>query len=658
MALLVSIGGGSLVSTLDNQTFLWGATGFPFVLVGALLAVRRRRPAPGVILIGLAVAWALLAGDFEAVYLDAIFALALGLALRKGTRRRAVLRVAAGGALGAALGSVQLLPSLALLPSVDRAHGLPWRVAARWSMAALRLPELVLGDLLRYWPHGTGPKPYTLVVGGDRGPWQLTVYLGGVTLIGLVALLAARRRRRVGLLVAGLGAACLWLALGRHGGLYLAAYHLLPGWRAFRYPEKLLPYAQLLLAVAAGLGLTAASRRPRRAAYLAVGVGAAAGLLSTVLALGAGHAAEPLATWLRRAAWGAGFLGLGAVALGLVWGAAARGLLGGRRALPGLAAVALACIELAPVDHRLLGIMTAPPSVLDAPSLVASAIHQAGFGGPGQTRVTVYTEGSPGVTLPGVAPVVARGFLGRVVWNRQALAPDNGGLFGIANTTHYLPATTPRYRRAIDAHPLRWITRDAGTFNGRFDVFDTSSFDRHHLPRGAVILDRRDLGIVLVENAGALPRAFVTTPRFVAGGPAAAAALSDSAVRRGREAVVEGPKAPAFAGRPDRPAPRPARVVRYRPTEVVVEATARDPGLLVLNDAYFPGWRATVDGRPTPIRRTNYLVRGVLLEPGRHRVVFRYPTPPSVRTGALVSLAGLVALAILGVQAWRHREPA
>jgi uncharacterized membrane protein YfhO len=87
-----------------------------------------------------------------------------------------------------------------------------------------------------------------------------------------------------------------------------------------------------------------------------------------------------------------------------------------------------------------------------------------------------------------------------------------------------------------------------------------------------------------------------------------------------------------------------ARIVRYEPELVGVEALVATPALLVLTDTHYAGWRATVDGEPTPILRADHAFRGVRLEPGRHQVIFRY-APTSVRLGTLVSLLALAAVA-------------
>jgi hypothetical protein len=70
--------------------------------------------------------------------------------------------------------------------------------------------------------------------------------------------------------------------------------------------------------------------------------------------------------------------------------------------------------------------------------------------------------------------------------------------------------------------------------------------------------------------------------------------------------------------------PSHARIVSWRPDRVRVEVQSPYPGLLILHEAYYPGWVAEVDGQPTRIVRTNVLFRGVEVGDGRHIVEFRF----------------------------------
>jgi uncharacterized membrane protein YfhO len=95
--------------------------------------------------------------------------------------------------------------------------------------------------------------------------------------------------------------------------------------------------------------------------------------------------------------------------------------------------------------------------------------------------------------------------------------------------------------------------------------------------------------------------------------------------------------------------------VRYEPERVAIDATSRGPGLLVLSDLHYPGWKATVDGREVDVKRVDYLLRGVPLADGEHRVEFTYE-PLSWRIGWILSIAGLLALAALVAVGVRRRR--
>jgi uncharacterized membrane protein YfhO len=86
-----------------------------------------------------------------------------------------------------------------------------------------------------------------------------------------------------------------------------------------------------------------------------------------------------------------------------------------------------------------------------------------------------------------------------------------------------------------------------------------------------------------------------------------------------------------------------ARLASYGAEKVVIDATATNRSLLVLTDSFYPGWKATVDGKPASIERVDYVLRGVSIGPGHHTIVMRYQ-PTSWRLGWIVSLVALLGL--------------
>lgn len=67
-----------------------------------------------------------------------------------------------------------------------------------------------------------------------------------------------------------------------------------------------------------------------------------------------------------------------------------------------------------------------------------------------------------------------------------------------------------------------------------------------------------------------------------------------------------------------------ANVLKNSDLEVVIEATAPKKSLLVLSDTFYPGWQATIDGKPTRIYAANINQRAVLVDVGSHQIVFKY----------------------------------
>jgi hypothetical protein len=65
----------------------------------------------------------------------------------------------------------------------------------------------------------------------------------------------------------------------------------------------------------------------------------------------------------------------------------------------------------------------------------------------------------------------------------------------------------------------------------------------------------------------------------------------------------------------------------YAPKDIVFGTHADTPTVLLLNDKFDPNWRVLVDGRPAPLLHCNFIMRGVYLTPGAHRVEFQFKLP-------------------------------
>ena len=63
---------------------------------------------------------------------------------------------------------------------------------------------------------------------------------------------------------------------------------------------------------------------------------------------------------------------------------------------------------------------------------------------------------------------------------------------------------------------------------------------------------------------------------------------------------------------------------RYESNRLEIDTSLSVPRLLVVVNAYDPGWRASVDGKTTMIYRTNYAFQGIVVPAGTHKVEFLY----------------------------------
>ncbi len=90
----------------------------------------------------------------------------------------------------------------------------------------------------------------------------------------------------------------------------------------------------------------------------------------------------------------------------------------------------------------------------------------------------------------------------------------------------------------------------------------------------------------------------------------------------------------------------------YRRNAVSLDTDSRTPAFLASSESNYPGWRATIDGRETPIYYTNVAFRGIAVPAGKHRVEFMF-RPAIVVWSFALSMAAWAAFAILF---WKSRR--
>lgn len=504
------------------------------------------------------------------------------------------------------------------------------------------------------------PNPFSVSFGMERTyrgeafsegqePYLVSLFVGTSSLVLAMAALSGRRRGAALALLAAFLAFGL-LALGSRVPLLGGWVHGIPLLNQARYPDKLMFFAVSAWTALAALGLSRL-----RTGGGGAGEGRSSRRASVLLGLALAATAAVISSRVPGSSAGSLWPVPALAAVGL----SALLLFPGRRgyrpwALPAAGALLLA--ELV-VGSR-FAVPSGPREVFreKVPILEAVRSAEGGFSG---SRLAV--EGFP----PGVRYA---GKTDSLIWYYRALrqsgAPypgfTEGALYGfdfVFDRLDLLGAAA--FREAGNALPfdarlrlyaaagVRWLLSpiprsDPGL--ARVGLYPTGSNYLYALYR--VEAGR---GRAVVKTAAAPP-------------PPQDAPLQ-SLLRAGDGlAWVPG----RFAGRdrgmaPPGKGPFPCSVRDEGFNGVEVRTNAPAAGVLVLRDAYDPGWRAWVDGRETPVFPADYIFRGVFVEAGAHRVRFEFHPPGwgwmvPLSLSALVAALCIACLRVLqGAAGWRKK---
>ena len=254
------------------------------------------------------------------------------------------------------------------------------------------------------------------------------------------------------------------------------------------------------------------------------------------------------------------------------------------------------------------------------------------------------------------------------IWSDRAPTCGDGVTFAI-DVRDAAGKTTPLVRRYIDPkhreRDRRWfdlsapVSRWAG--QGVQLLFSTmagpsgktcddwalwSNVEFDATPRSPFTLAYDAPDAKIYRFADALPRlAIYSSVLSAKRDDDALAIISDPAFDPFQDAVVVGAPPQNFA---NVSATRVAagRIERYTSQSVQATVDTPRPVLAVLNDTFYPGWVASIDGRDVEIVQANYMFRGVWVPPGRHVLEFTY-RPRSFIIGLLITCVSLCVAVLI-----------
>jgi hypothetical protein len=382
---------------------------------------------------------------------------------------------------------------------------------------------------------------------------------------------------------------CLVLSLGSNIPGLGALENAIPGWNLLRVPPRWMFLAGLALALLAARGFTRlASAADGRGILKKAGFALAAGGL--ILAVAAGAAGLPAPLWQDGLMWA----GLGVILfVGFtpgVWSLSAGSVL-----------IFLAVIDLALADARLIDPHPAPdPAANPAwndPRLRTDAAA-ARIYSPSASIPQLVAVRNGWRLLDGVNPLILRSTA--AVVSRAAGVPPAG----YSVTLPAFGSGNPRIDNQNAQPDLRLLQLlDVGTVAAAFDVSAPGLADR-----------RTPAGLVLYSVPAAGPRAWMADSLAAWDQP-----RSDGTVRLEYES-------------PNR--------LRW---------TASGPGVLIVADAAYPAWRATVDGKAAELKTAGGWWRAVELGAGEHAVEMAYD-PILSEIGLAVTILALAVF--MGVWRW------
>jgi len=87
-------------------------------------------------------------------------------------------------------------------------------------------------------------------------------------------------------------------------------------------------------------------------------------------------------------------------------------------------------------------------------------------------------------------------------------------------------------------------------------------------------------------------------------------------------------------------------ILRDESSKLIIAVKCSGKGLLIIGDAWYPGWKSKINGKITEVLRANYAMRAVFIPAGSSRVEL-YFEPPSFYRGVTISV--LAILIVLGM---------
>jgi uncharacterized membrane protein YfhO len=103
--------------------------------------------------------------------------------------------------------------------------------------------------------------------------------------------------------------------------------------------------------------------------------------------------------------------------------------------------------------------------------------------------------------------------------------------------------------------------------------------------------------------------------------------------------------------------PGTVKISQYQSKDLILEADAKTPAVLLLNDRTGDDWNVWVDQKPGAVLRCNYIMQGVFVPAGHHTIELRYQPPLKLLYVSLTAFGFGILLAGFVIVTRFTREP-
>ncbi len=102
------------------------------------------------------------------------------------------------------------------------------------------------------------------------------------------------------------------------------------------------------------------------------------------------------------------------------------------------------------------------------------------------------------------------------------------------------------------------------------------------------------------------------------------------------------------------------KLLSYAPNKLTYSADAKGNQLAVFSEVYYPeGWKAFVDGKEVEIRKVNYLLRGLELTSGKHKIEFIYDNSKYLKVNNVARIGSVLLFILFGITIfynWKRKK--